>query len=167
MANIAAIVPRAARPCDHRRMRRVVAALALAGCAGTFDVPTERMPITRERSRASHHSHWEKGGVELGGLTCGADFERAVSGVPEAEARMADCRRSTTIFAIGASGFVVLPLAGIGVGELADHDATGRWFVAGAALGGAAFVVAFIAAYEALAQQDDAIHIYNRGLAPP
>lgn len=141
-------------------MRLYAAALALAGCAGTFDVPTSRMPITWQRE--GRHGHWDKGGVHLQGWTCGEQYRRAVAGVPEAEAEITDCRHSVALYGAMMSVFVLAPLAGIGASEAIDHKVDGAWFDGGIGIGGAAFLVGFAAAFAAISQQDQAIDIYNR-----
>jgi|SRR5580704_13130891 hypothetical protein len=144
-------------------MVRLAVVLALvAGCAGSFGVPTERMPISWEGT--GRHMHWVKGGVPLQGMTCGKDYQDAVTGVPAAEERMADCEQSMKIYGIAMGGFVLFPLAGIAAGELIDHEIGGKWFAAGLGLGGAAFIIGFAAAYAALTQQDDAMRIYDAHL---
>ena len=138
---------------------RAIVALLLAGCAGTFEVPTGRMPITWQHE--GRHGHWDKGGVQLQGWMCGEDYRRAVAGVPEAEAKMDDCRHTVTLYGAMMSVFVLAPLAGIAASEAIDHRVDATWFDAGAGIGGAAFLIGFAAAFAAISQQDEAIGIYN------
>jgi hypothetical protein len=124
-------------------VRLIAAAVVLAGCAGTFDVPTGRMPIAWERD--GRRGHWAKGGVQLQGWTCGEQ-----------------CRHTITLYGAMMSVFVLAPLAGIAASEAVDHRVDGGWFDAGVGIGGAAFLVGFAAAFVAISQQDEAVDIYNR-----
>jgi hypothetical protein len=140
-------------------MRHVAVFLAVAACTIPI-VPTERLPIRWVQH--GRHGGYEKGGVELAGTTCGEQFQRAVSGVPEAEAMMARCHTGTMVYAAGMLGFLVLPGAAAATyvltGSGTVHDAA---FPVGFSLGMLAFGVGYIATFWASARLDDAVEIYD------
>jgi hypothetical protein len=128
--------------------------LALAGCAGTFDVPTARMPITWHEGR---HGYYEKGGVDVDDGTCGDRLQRAVESVPAAEQRMIACRHETDVSFAAMVGGLAIGGAGIATGST-------RWDAIGGAVGVSLFVFGFVLARYALGGQDDAVHRYNGAL---
>ena len=127
-------------------------------------VPTERMPITWARTGGGH-GHYEKGGVDLSGLTCGEQYQRAVAGVPEAEDAMRGCERSTKAYGWLMTGFIVLPAASLGVGLAVDGPARGDVIATGIALGVVSFAVGVIMGVRGRYQLGDAVHLYDRALS--
>jgi hypothetical protein len=144
-------------------VRATPALLILASCA--VEVPTQRMRIEWHGGR---HGAYQKGGVQIEGWTCGEQYQRAVTGVPEAEAMMARCARHNAAYGALLSGFVVLPLAGLGVGELFVHDAHTRDVVLGTGVivGLSSFALGLVMGYESGVELREAVQLYNGAGAP-
>ena len=135
---------------------------ALAPACADMPMPAETMHIDWVREGKS--GHYEKAGAYLDGWTCGERYHLAVTGDPEAEALMDDCSRDNAVYGAGMSTFVVAPLVGAGLGELAGN--TGRGFTVGVGLGVTAFVIGIVAGVRARDKLHDAIHHYNRSSPP-
>jgi hypothetical protein len=139
---------------------RALVLLCIAGCVGTFDVPTQRMPITWQPA-PRRNGHWIKGGVPIEGRLCGRSYVDAVSGVPEAQARVADCRHWTIAYIATMSSSIALPFVGVGIDEATSHRGEGPYFIAGMTIGVIAFLSGFVEGWIADDARTDAIHIYN------
>ena len=143
-----------------RRIAVLVIASQLAACAGAL-VPTERVHINR--AGTWRHRSYEKGGVALDGWTCGEQYQRAVAGVPEAEALMHDCAGDTQLYGGLMSGFILAPGLGAAAGELFDSGRA-RLFDIGAFVGVASFAAALLFGVRAAEERDDAVRAYNAAL---
>ena len=141
-------------------MRVPLLAVLAAGCTVPL-VPTERTPI--EWVRNGTHGHYEKGGVQLLGTTCGEQYHRAVAGVPEAEELVDSCERFTIGYGIGMGVFVA-GLASAGVFE-ATLDGSAQKSAATASLATAitGFAVGLVMARFSIDRMARAVHVYNRG----
>ena len=142
--------------------------LALAAMTTACTIPVvPTAPARIDWIRNGRHGSYAKAGVPLSGTTCGEQYQRAVTGNAEAERLMAECSTATMAYAAFETGFVVLPGLGLAAGAVFghDHDATGRWFAAGATLGVASFIAGFVMGWRAGGLRDHAIRVYNASTA--
>jgi hypothetical protein len=137
---------------------RALALVCLAACAVPI-VPTDRAHI----AWVSHgrHGHYEKLDTPLEGTTCGEQYMRAVTGVPQAEDLMRDCYRDNMIYGAGMLGFVAFPVAGLITSSETSDSARPAILGTGLGLGVASFAVGFIAAIYSSYRLSDAVGVYN------
>jgi len=145
-----------------------MAFVCFAACGGAL-VPIEPMPI--EWVSSGRHGAYEKGGITIDGWNCGEAYQRAVTGVPEAEALMREC--SSYIKAYGAlmTGFVVLPIGSIAGGApIDDHGTRDAVIGVGVGLALTSFALGLVMGHVATTKRAEAVHIYNARyarLVPP
>ena len=114
------------------------------------------------RIRDGRHGHYEKGGTPLEGWTCGEGYQRAVTGVVEAEEKMRTRSHYNTAYGVLMSAFVVAPLGALGAGLMVDDHGTRTAVIAtGAAVGLTSFLIGLGMAYLASGELHDAVHLYN------
>jgi hypothetical protein len=136
---------------------RAVCLVALASCAVSLPVPTERMPI-----ELVGRGNLVKGGVSIDGFTCGETYSTAVTGVREAETEMRACWQANVVYGAGILGALVL-----GPAALVTAHEGGSHALVDTELGimATSFLVGYVAAWIAGHHLNRAIRVYNDSLA--
>jgi hypothetical protein len=137
---------------------RALALICLTACTVPI-VPTDRAHIAWVRHGT--HGHYEKLSTELEGTTCGEQYMRAVTGIPQAEDLMRTCYRDNMIYGAGMLGFVAFPLAGLVTGFETSGTTRDAVVGTGIGLGVASFAIGFIAGIYSSFRLGDAVRAYN------
>ena len=144
---------------------RALLLVCLAACTAPL-VSTERAHIDRyPRWVGRNHSViYKKRGVSLGDDTCGDQYMRAVTGVPEAEDLMRSCARGKRGFELGLLGAVAFPLTGVAIDEWGPRSAGSPAVYAGIGLGVTAYLIGLASNLWAGYKLDDAVTVYNQAV---
>jgi len=146
-------------------MRGLVVAVCVAGCSIPLDsTPTTRWPIRWVDGGMHGHGWYEKAGVRLSASTCGDAHERAVYGVHDAEAAMAECSRWWPAAAI-SGGAATAAIGGyFAAGWIRDDDTRRDVRMADIAVGLTAFVIGLAFEYRSERALHRAVRLYNDAL---
>ncbi len=140
-------------------MRVWFAIAMLAACGPELPVPREPMPI--DWVVEGRRGHYEKGGAELDGFTCGERYQEAVAGVPEALDEMQTCAHYNTAYGILMGSFVALPLGGLAASMAFDGTTRKDIQLGGLLTGIAAFAVGFALVPFEREHRRRAVRLYN------
>jgi hypothetical protein len=144
---------------------RALLLVCLAACTAPL-VSTNRAHID-SYSRWVGHTHsviYKKEGVTLGDETCGPQYMRAVSGVPQAEDLMRECARGTTGFELGVLGAVAFPLTGLAIDEWGPNSVGHTALVTGISLGVTSYLIGLASNLVAHSNLADAVTAYNQAV---